>query len=148
MHDEEEKHTEAEARISAFLGALRASVAEADRHSAPPPSGFREVAAALDALLAKDSDAGPIRRFFALVNERPGLPGHENADKMKTLRRFRELRAQGVASEDAASKLGVELRTISRWKNEPVGYAEQVDAQLSDCPVSQRVQTGQDKTQG
>ena len=143
--DDDEDTSERRARVSALLAGLRAELGESKRRGAPAATGFRDLVAALEPLLA-DDDEGPVRRFFGLVNPRPGLPGHTEAKKIEILGRHRELRAQGVWSEDAAMQVGVSARQIARWKNEPAGYAEEIDARLDALSPSGEPEARKDKT--
>ena len=145
---DDDEHTSARrARVGALLAGLRATLDESNGRGAPAASGFLDLVAALEPLLA-DDDEGPVRRFFGLVNPRPGLPGHTVGKKFKILRLHHELRAQGVSEEDAAMQVGVSARQIARWKNEPVGYAEQVSARLDAPSPSGEPEARKDKTSG
>ncbi len=144
--DDEQEHSGEKAQVKTLVAALRATLEESDRRNAPAASGVRELVAALDRLL--DDDDGPIRRLLGLVQARPGLPGRSDPKKIDILRRHAELREQGVSAEDAATQVGASARAISRWKNEPVGFAERLDAKLSERDVARSPTSSEDKTGG
>jgi hypothetical protein len=132
--------------IEEMVKGLRATLQETDRLNAPAASGVRSLVAALEQLL--EGEEHPIRSLLGLVNARPGLPGRSDVEKLKALRKYENLLALGKSPEDAASDAGASLRAISRWRNEPVGFAERVDAMLNEEGQPHGSGADQDTTQG
>ena len=84
---------------------------------------------ALEALLSGDEK--PVLKLLGFINPQPGTPGYDDAMQFEKLREFHKLRNEGMSDIRAAAEVGVDVRTITRWRAEAVGYAEAVDAKMS-----------------
>ena len=77
-------------------------------------------------------------RMLGNVQPKAGAPGFEKATKLDLLRQFRKLRSRGVTHEDSAAALrvgkkpvSIDQRTVSKWKSQGVGIAEEIEARLN-----------------
>jgi hypothetical protein len=133
-------------RVAGLVRGIRHVLDEARRAGSPvePIAGGRDLLVALEAHLAgKDL---LLRRLLGFVNERPGAPGRDSAAKVRLVRQFRELRLQGVTREVAASRVGVDQRTIDRWSQQSAGFAEEIDARLTGLGAPTRSQKRKGET--
>jgi hypothetical protein len=138
----------AKERVTRLVAGLQALLDEARRGGSPVEAvvGARDLLVALKTYLAGNDR--PLKHLLGLVNEQVGVPGRDTVAKIKLMRQFRELRAQGVSRDDAANKLGVDQRTLSRWRHQAAGVAEEIDARLggvADLPRG-RKRKGQNNT--
>jgi hypothetical protein len=122
---------DANKRVADLIASLEGLLVERRVRRSPvePLSHASELLKALKALSAGDEQ--PIKVLLGLTNARPGTPGVSDDKKFELLRRYRELRGQGVTHFNAAVAIGIDQRTVTRWRGSALGIAEEVDARRS-----------------
>ena len=137
--------TDSKKRISALVAGIEAVQDEARRRGVPvePIPGGTDLVECLRKLLAGDDL--PVQRWLGLL-KRDGRPAIDDQAKIELIRQHRLLRLQGKSSDEAAEAVGVDQRTLTRWRGEVAGVAEEVEARIDGLGCPQRGRRSKDKT--